>query len=495
MRNMILKILIRIILIAAFILTPGLMAQELSVQMPGGLEKIDYFLENNSIVYFSMSQMAGLLGERLSWEEVGLSILFVTDYHRMIFFPGSPYFRVDDSVKNLTYAAKLKDGQLYLPAQTFFPFLDNVRQEHIAWDSGRRSVKVNSERYNVTDIALAPKANGLLIEIFLNEPKEYELFTSEGNWINVTIAGGKINRRQILSYKSSSLLLDLNAFQFENSAQISMRFKRDIGKYTHRLQSNPVRIQISLLDTSAAALAPGGPGPVGPDKLIDRVIIDPGHGGTDYGAIGPKSTREKEIVLDIARRLAKLIRKDKLFVAYMTRDKDINVSLKERADMANRSKGDIFVSIHANASIKRGVRGFQVFFLAPAKNDSARAAAQLENAPFLAEKRTRSEEGKDNLSYILSDMIQTEFQTESSDLAAMMEKELRRSVSETSNRGIDQAGFFVLNGVYMPSVLVETAFITNREDEKLLNNKEYREQMARSIYEGLKKLKAKYESR
>ncbi len=266
----------------------------------------------------------------------------------------------------------------------------------------------------------------MLIEIFLNEPREYELFTSEGNWLNVTIASGKINRRQILSHKSSPLLYDLNAFQFENSAQISMRLKRDIGKYTHRLQSNPVRIQISLLDTTAIAPAPGGPGPVGPDESIDRVIIDPGHGGTDYGAIGPKSTREKEIVLDIARRLAKLIRKDKLFEVYMTRDKDNNVSLKERADMANKSKGDVFVSIHANASIKRGARGFQVFFLAPAKNDSARAAAQLENAPFLSEKGTRSDEGEDNLGYILSDMIQTEFQTESSDLAAMMEKELRR---------------------------------------------------------------------
>jgi N-acetylmuramoyl-L-alanine amidase len=492
---MISNILARIILIAGLSLTPCLMARELPVQMPSGLEKIDYFLENNSIVYFSMSQMAGLLGERLSWDEVGLSILFVTDHHRMIFFPGSPYFRMDDSVKNLIYAAKLKDGQLYLPAQTFFPFLDYVRQEYIAWDSGKKSVKVNSEKYNVTDIALSPKANGLLVEIFLNEPKEYELFTSEGNWINVTIPGGKINRRQILSHKSSPLLLDLNAFQFEKSAQISMRFRRNVGKYTHRLQTNPVRIQISLLDTTTAALTPSGPGPVGPDKLIDRVIIDPGHGGTDYGAIGPKSTREKEVVLDIARRLAKLIRKDKLFEAYFTRDKDINVSLKERADMANRSKGDIFVSIHANASIKRGVRGFQVFFLAPAKNDSARAAAQLENAPFLAEKGSTSEEGKDNLSYILSDMIQTEFQAESSDLAAMMEKELRRSVSETSNRGIDQAGFFVLNGAYMPSVLVETAFITNREDEKLLNRKDYREQIASAIYEGLKKFKAKYENK
>jgi N-acetylmuramoyl-L-alanine amidase len=209
-----------------------------------------------------------------------------------------------------------------------------------------------------------------------------------------------------------------------------------------------------------------------------------------------KKTREKEIVLDIAKRLAKLIRKEKLFEVVMTRDKDVYVSLDGRTEIANKNNGDIFVSIHANASPKRSARGFQVFFLAPANNNDARAAAQLENATFLAEMHGDDDEFQDDLPYIISHMIQTEFQAESADLAAMIDRELRRSVNKlTRARGMDQAGFLVLNGVYMPSVLVEAAFLTNKNDEKLLKDKKYRQKVAEAVYAGLKRFKKKYENK
>ncbi|MCH7947512.1 MAG: N-acetylmuramoyl-L-alanine amidase, partial [candidate division Zixibacteria bacterium] len=111
----------------------------------------------------------------------------------------------------------------------------------------------------------------------------------------------------------------------------------------------------------------------------------PGHGGQDYGAIGKKGTREKDICLAIDKELAKIIRKDKQFKVVMTRDRDKTITLQERARIANESAADLFISIHANASLKDHVRGWNVFFLAPAKNDSARAVAQFENSVFLRE--------------------------------------------------------------------------------------------------------------
>jgi N-acetylmuramoyl-L-alanine amidase len=489
------KAVFLVILLLSWGSVASLSASEITVQLSGGLEKVESF-KVNEVTYFSVSELVELLGERISWDVVGFSAEFASEGHRIHFFINSPYINVDDTVKNLTYPVKFEGGALFLPAMTFVPLFDLIRPEQISWDEGGKTVRINSEWYNITDISLLPKANGLLIEIFVTQPKEYEIYITEGNWLNITVPGGIIDTRRVLSRRSTKYLRDMNAFQFEASAQVSLRLRQPIETYTHRFQPNPSRIQISLRDTTATPIAQNSIDKVGPDERIDKIIIDAGHGGNDYGAVGLRKTQEKKIVLDIAKRLAKLIRKEKIFQAVMTRDKDTYVSLEERARIANSNNGDIYVSIHANASLKRSARGFQVFFLAPARNDAARAAAQLENAPFLAEMGSLSADDGDDLSLILSDMIQTEFQEESSELASMVDKEFRRKLSKnTRARGIDQAGFIVLNEVYMPSILVEAAFLTNKSDEELLRSKKYRQKVAEAIYAGLKRFKAKYEKR
>ena len=484
-----------IALISLLLITMGAAdcrADRISVQISGGIEKIEAS-EENSVVYFSMSQLAEILGERISWETVGLEAVFAGERHRAAFFVNSPYIKIDDTVKNITYPVKLIKGALFLPAMTFLPMLDLIRPEQISWDRERRLIRVDSEWYNILDLNLSAKANGLLIEIYVSEPRDYEIYITEGNWLNVTIPGGIINSRRISTRRSNSFLRDINVIQFDASCQLSLRLKQPIGKFTHRFTPNPARIQISIPDTSAVLARNDRPGKLGPDDKINKIIIDPGHGGKDYGAIGLNKTREKDIVLDISKRLAKLIRKEKIFEVVMTREKDEEVGLEDRAKIANDSNGDIFVSIHANASVKRSARGFQVFFLAPANNDAARAAAQLENAPFLAELNSTAPADEDALTMILSDMIQTEFQTESADLAEMVDREFRRKlIKNTRARGIDQAGFVVLNRVYMPSILVEAAFLTNRQDEKQLKSKKYRQAVAEAIYAGLKRFRDKY---
>lgn len=469
-------------------------ATDIDLLIAGGKEKIGYHRDGD-IDYFSLSEFSSVLGDNISWDIVGLSVLYRAQGHSITIFADSPYLNADDSVLNFIYPALLIKGQLYLPCLTFIPIIDNIRSERVTWDGERKVIRVDSEYFTVTDLTISAKTNGLLIEVFLSKPKDYEIYISEGNWLNITIPDATVNRRQLLLRRDRDFVRDMNVFQFETTAQISLRFKQPIQKISSRLAQNPGRIQISLLDTAAVPIAGQAIGKIGPDNKIDKIIIDPGHGGNDYGAIGLDKTREKKIVLDIAKRLAKLIREEKLFEAVMTRTDDVYISLEERTRIANESAGDIYVSIHANASLNRSARGFQVFFLAPAKNDEARAAAQLENASFAEELGAYVSGEEDNLSFILSDMIQNEFQEESADLAAMIDREFRKSLSDkTKARGIDQAGFVVLNGVYMPSVLVEAAFLSNRQDEDLLNDKDYRQKVAEAIYEGLKRFKTKYES-
>jgi len=487
------KLLFIILSFILLTLPSAINAATVSVQISGGMEKIPSVTEHN-MAYFSMSHLAEVLGEGLNWDFPGVSAVYQTEQNTATFYINSPYININDTVKNLIYPVRFIEGNLYLPARTFIPLLDLIRTEQILWDKDAGTIRINSEWYDITDVALTTKTNGKLIEIFITSPKKYEIFISEGNWLNVTIPDGRVNQRQILRRKQGSFIRDINVYQFEASAQISFRMKRNIVKYDHRLQMNPPRIQISIPDTTVVPTPFIGPEYIGPDERISKVIIDAGHGGADYGAIGLDKTQEKKIVLDISKRLAKLIRKEKLFEVVMTREKDVAVSLEDRANLANNESGDVYISIHANASPKRHARGFQVFFLAPANNDEARAAAQLENAPFLAELNTLSDDNIDNLSYILSDMIQTEFQVESADLARMVDKEFRKRLTRhTKARGMDQAGFAVLNRVFMPSILVEAAFLTNKEDEKLLRNKKYRQEVAEAIYAGLKRFKSKYE--
>jgi len=153
---------------------------------------------------------------------------------------------------------------------------------------------------------------------------------------------------------------------------------------------------------------------------------------------------------------------------------------------------DLFISIHANASPRKQIRGWNVFFLAPALNDSARAVEQLENSFFLRESNPAAADPDDDgyqdpVASILSDMLMTEFQVESHDFAQMIDREFRKRL-DIPARGIDQAGFF------MPSVLIESAFISNKTEEKKLKSKKYQEKVARGLYEAIKRFKAKYES-
>lgn len=484
---------------AALVFPPTVEAKDVKVAISGGYENIEA-IENNGVIYVSLSQLGEILGGSLDWEMIGHRVTFKQNDQPFTMIIGAPYFRLVDSLFNLTYPVDFRDGQVFVPAQTFIPFLDRVVAQKVTWNADSETIRVDSDYFNVTDLGVSPKANGLLVEIFLTHALSYELFVTEGNWVNVSIRDGLLNRARIESRRNSTYMYQLKTHQVDNTGQVSFRLRRGIGTLNHKLAYNPPRIQISIadpdfdIDTTPKSA-------VGPDDKIDVIVIDPGHGGKDYGAVGQGGTREKDVVLDIARELAKKIRKDKEFKVIMTRDRDTYVPLDKRAQIANDAGADLFVSIHANASPKKHVKGWNVFFLAPAKNDSARAVEQFENSFFLrelaeAQSHDNDDEpfmpGLDPVSDILNQMIMTEFQVESHDFAMMVDRELRRRLKNPS-RGVDQAGFFVLNKVFTPSVLIESAFISNKNEEKLLRDSDFHEDVAEGIYQAIKRFKAKYE--
>ncbi len=215
---------------------------------------------------------------------------------------------------------------------------------------------------------------------------------------------------------------------------------------------------------------------------IAKVVVDAGHGGKDPGAVGKSGLREKDITLAIAKELANLL-KDKGFEVILTRDSDRFLALSERTKKANEAKGDLFVSVHCNASKKPTATGTQGFYLSPAKTDEARAAAALENEALLLEDEPIVD-NIDDLQYIMADMLQSKNQRESSILAYMVEQKLAKTLSLES-RGPQGANFYVLYGAFMPAILVEVAFISNVTEEKLLSSAKTQKNAAKAIADGV----------
>jgi N-acetylmuramoyl-L-alanine amidase len=224
------------------------------------------------------------------------------------------------------------------------------------------------------------------------------------------------------------------------------------------------------------------------------VVLDAGHGGHDTGAVGPSGLLEKDVVLDLALRLRRLLR-DRLGVrVIMTRTEDIFIPLQERTAIANRAKADFFVSLHMNGAAKRGAVGFETFYFTrePSDND-ARASAQRENLII----ETDAARGKDQESLLritLADMAVTRDMRESGELAELVLTSLDKLL-KVENRGVKSGPFYVLATAAMPAILVEGAFITNPKEERRLQQEAYRERVATALFEGIAKYKARYERR
>lgn len=226
---------------------------------------------------------------------------------------------------------------------------------------------------------------------------------------------------------------------------------------------------------------------------IETIVIDPGHGGRDPGACGRGGLKEKDVVLDISKRLKRILDSNGLRTV-LTRSSDKFVSLWRRSRIANKARADFFISIHTNGYRSRRVSGFEVYYLSEATDDHARAVAAAENAA-LGQEVALFEATADPLAIqnpTLWDMILKEYRKESTELSEALLKAMDRRI-RSRNRGVKSAIFYVLKGVRMPAVLVEVGFITNPTEEANFKSASYRQKIAFALAEGILAYKREYE--
>lgn len=214
------------------------------------------------------------------------------------------------------------------------------------------------------------------------------------------------------------------------------------------------------------------------------VMLDPGHGGEDPGAIGPRGTKEKVIVLQIARRLRLLLQKNKNIKVYMTRNEDIFIPLQVRVAKARSLHADLFISIHADAFTKQSAKGSSVYMLST-KGASSSAASFLASTQNESDKIGGvSHSGDRYLDHTLLDLVQTASMKNSDILGAQILKYIAK-VNALHKRQVERAGFAVLKAPDIPSVLIETAFISNPNEEYKLRTANFQNQLANGIYRGI----------
>ena len=211
---------------------------------------------------------------------------------------------------------------------------------------------------------------------------------------------------------------------------------------------------------------------------LSRVVIDAGHGGHDTGSIGPTGYTEKELVLDVSRRLKELIEKEMGAEVVMTRTSDIFVPLEARTAIANQQEADLFISIHANSSRVKTVRGVETFFLNLPSSREALEIASRENAA--------SQKAIHELQDVVRQIMLSDKVDESRELAHHIQKAMATRKNSGVNRGVKQAPFVVLIGANMPSILAEIGFISNPQEEKSIKTPQHRQQIAESLFEGVR---------
>lgn len=433
---------------------------------------------------------------------------------------GSSDIRVADQIVSLSTSPRRVGGGVVAPLELLPIALgERYGEGRVHWDPKARVAQIVPRAHSLRLLRFRSYPNFTRVVLEGTRRHDFVLRDDGSGRVVLHVKRGVLAPSIQSSEVNDGLLTSIEARQNGRDCQILMQGTDQLFSSRAFALRKPDRIVVDLfsrgaeamlLPPSSAKTAPARTAPPAianraveparpralpppPDEVVRTVVIDPGHGGRDTGAIGPSGVKEKDVVLDIGLRLKRMIEASLGVRAVMTRSTDVFLPLEERAAIANRHKADFFISLHVNAAPQSRAVGSETYFLSREPSDrGARASAVRENTALTLEGIGLKEQ--ESLKAVLWDMAQTLYVRESSELAELLLNELGQ-ILKVNNRGVKSAPFFVLIGAAMPSVLVEAAFITNPDEERRLQGDAYRRRVAEALLAGVAKFKARYDKR
>ena len=409
--------------------------------------------------------------------------------HRATFSLNSSFFKLDDNTAHMAQKVKYENDLFYFPINSFnsISSLLDIKKLKPNIDFSKLIIE---EQSNILSYNISESNNTVLFTIQINTDfisSDISCVIIDENKFHISLEKGMVD----IGFEKNDLLdnlLSVDFTQMENAALIDLNINRKINDYSYKIFKSKVEFNVLLKQISYQSFSENL------DQLdqstINTIIIDAGHGGKDPGAIGYHNIKEKNIVLDIANELGKYIKSKMPNVNIVfTRETDIFLGLKNRTNIANKNKGQLFISIHANSSSAKSARGYEIYLLKPSSIDEAIDVAIRENASILFEDNVDQYESNK----IIASLSQNTYLKESEKLAVYIQNGIKKELPKTRNRGIKQAGFHVLIGASMPNLLLEVGFLTNKSEAQLLNKSSYRKEFAKGIYNGIEQYVKNYE--
>lgn len=416
------------------------------------------FIDNQD--YLSLRQIAEICDINYVLDKIHQRCMLSTSTHNISFIADISVIQLDSLYLNLPFVPHFVNEEIYFPACLITRILGTHLERLIF-------LKKIEEIPNIEKIDLITRGDSTIIKFSWQKPVGFDVQFSPQMAI-IEIDG---QYKTDIKIKPKGAIKSLNLLPYKTYTRLELNLV-DINAYFERSDEVVFYNKVT--------------------KSVQVIVLDPGHGGIDPGAVGKEGLYEKDVNLDIAKMLKKTIEDSLKITVLLTRNKDQYLSLKGRTNFANRNNADIFISIHCNASPKnRMACGFETYFLSEARTNEERAVAAMENASLMFDEEIKV---SGDINFILYDLAQGVFLEESNNLAEAIQSSAEKLLN-IPTRGVSQADFYVLRGAFMPSVLVETAFISNPEEEKLLRKKDFKEKIAYAIFAGLQNFIKNYERR
>jgi N-acetylmuramoyl-L-alanine amidase len=447
---------------------------------------------------FVVSDAARALGLSVSSDKATGVLTITSVGHQVLLGPGTAQVPVDRRIVPISGPARLVGGALYAPPDFFEKVLFPLGGAAGTWDAAKKTwtlVPAGPPPLSI-EIAVVHVAPTTQVVFRLSSAAKTATATSERSF-QVRFADTKLDppfpekRYEDPLVASVRFTGELATIDFREPGLSARAYPlsspdRLVVEVGRRAALPPAPVPAGTPGSgSGAAPAPQDSAPLAPGSggAPLTIVVDPGHGGGETGAVGPGGYQEKEATLAIAQRLVATLPRTLACRAVLTRDSDIQLSLDDRTSIANHEKADLFLSIHANSSRSASAQGSETYYLSLEASDKiAQEVASRENAvngdgggsgPAAAT-------GNPDLDFVLWDLAQSAHLKESSEIAEAIQVELN-AVSDTASRGIKQAPFRVLVGATMPAVLVEVAFISNADEEKRLRTPEFQQAVADAV--------------
>ena len=395
------------------------------------------------------------------------------------------FIMIDDQPYQMSQITRVEPHDLYVPAEDFLNILKSTVLPGINFDRKKEFLDIDVIRFNITGISIDVKSNGTIIRLNTRKPfseRNISSFINRHGWYYLTVVGAMVDTTSINNGLARGVIRRIESDQIGETAQVAFKLGSKVISHEWYQSLDPNEIVITLR-TPLGKIEERIEN-VKEKQRLDTVVLDAGHGGKDPGSRGKYGTKEKDVVLDITKRIGRLLEKNTRIKVIYTRDEDVFVPLIKRTKIANDADGKMFVSIHANSNNNRKVQGYETYLYSLAKSDDAIEVASRENSVIQFEEKAGQYKDLSGEKLILATMAQSMFLKESEDLAAIIQMELDKKLT-TPNRGVKQAGFYVLYGASMPNVLVEIGFISNPAEEKRLKQGKYRQMIANAVYEGI----------